>query len=152
MISRKLIFITVALCAAGGSFAATMAFRAKPAQASALDGVLEWLAVPTDQREQIKAHDPTFADDLKKLRADLNARRAELASVLTRSDVSDETIHNSSEATIAASNALERRVMGFLLSIRHHLTPEQQKRLFDLCAQSVKQGCASQCRRGAGRS
>ena len=133
-------------------FGITFAARSARAQPQAMDQaaavVLDWLQVPGEQREAIGTHDPAFAGDLKRLREALATSRSELAAALENTEATAEQIRGRSEAMIAASAALERRVTEHLVSIRHHLTTEQQKRLFGLCAEGVRQGRGWQWRRG----
>ena len=130
----------------GGSPAATA-----PTTASAADGtgaLMDWLAVPSTQRATILADDPRFDEDLDRLRAELTARRSEFAAVLEQTDASDEQIRQRSEAVLAASAALERRVVDHLLRVRDHLTLEQRRKLFGLCAEGIRQGQGWRWRHG----
>jgi Spy/CpxP family protein refolding chaperone len=155
---HRFIFAALLTVAAGiGSFAATLAARSgaptaattSPADASS-DAVFDWLGVPAEQRAELRSHDPAFTDDLRRLRAALADRRSELATALDQIATTDVEIRAKSEAIIAASAALERRVTAHLLSIRPNLSPEQQRQLFQLCAEGVRQGQGMQWRRGQG--
>jgi Spy/CpxP family protein refolding chaperone len=133
-------------------FGITFTVRSASAQPRAVDrateAVMDWLGVPAAQRDQFSRHDPQFAADLQRLRDALARGRAELAAALEDGASNDQQIRARSEAVIAASAALERRVTDYLLAIRRHLTPEQQKRLFGICAQGVRQGGGGQWRHG----
>jgi Spy/CpxP family protein refolding chaperone len=139
---RAIILSALALVVAAGAFAITRAATATsgPAAVQPTDALLDWLSVPPSQREQIRQHDPTFEADLATLRQNLSAARMALAAALEDSSSPDELITGRVEAVIAASNALERRVLRYVLSVREHLTAEQQQQLFALCAQGVRQG------------
>jgi Spy/CpxP family protein refolding chaperone len=150
---RMLIGALLVLVGGLAGFEVTFAVRSaraqvQPADRAAADAVLDWLLVPAGQREAIRAHDPAFGTDLKRLREESAASRAALAAALEISDATGEQIRARSESAIAAGAALERRVTEHLLAIRDHLTPEQQKRLFGLCAEGVRQGRGWQWRHG----
>lgn len=150
---RRRSWVGILLVLFGGLAGFGIAFATRSARAQATDGaaaeaLLEWLRVPVEQREAIRSHDASFAGDLKRLREELATCRSELAAALERSEATDEQIRARSEAAIAAGVALERRVTEHLLAIRDHLTPEQQKRLFGLCAEGVRQGRGWQWRHG----
>lgn len=153
MTNRKPILVILTLGVAIGSFFITRSVRAKPSKpgsSAPSDVVLDWLNVPAGKRPEIRQHDPAFASDLQRLRTDLAARRSELVAALERTDTPDPEIRQRSEAVIAANSGLERRVTDHLLTIRHHLAPDQQKKLFDLCAEGVRQGCGWRWRAGQG--
>ena len=150
---KRRLWAGVLLVLFGGLAGFWITFAARSARVQAADGaateaLLEWLRVPAEQRPAIRAHDPAFAADLKRLREQLATCRSDLAAALDRADVTDEQIRARSEAAIAAGVALERRVTEHLLAIRDQLTPEQQKQLFGLCAEGVRQGRGWQWRHG----
>ena len=154
MITREPIILAVAVITALATFAVTRAARSRPASSpspdSATTSLMDWLNVADDQRREIYNHDPNFGSDLKKLRNDLAAQRSALASALEEADSPDEAIASRVESVIAAGNTFERRVTRYLLTVRHHLTAEQQRRLFNLCAEGVREGPGWRCRYGAG--
>lgn len=152
MISRFTIgSIVVAIFSGLGAYTATVATKSASQPATAAtdnptDSLVSWLGASDAQRTQLIEHDPTFSGDLKQLQAELAAKRSELAAILERAAASNEDIMAGVEASIAAGAALERRIAKYLLTVRDHLTPEQQRRLFNLCAEEIRQGC--RCRRG----
>lgn len=99
--------------------------------------VAQWLGLRAQDAREIHQHDPAFARDLHRLRNDLTAARTSLARLFDRG-ADDAAIRAAIEKAIAAHNALERRVADHLLTIRHHLTPAQQKQLFSLAAESLQ--------------
>ncbi len=117
-------------------------------QPSPEDPVFDWLNVPQAQRAQVTADDPRFAEDLSRLRNDLQRGRADLAALLEQKDASDQAIRAQVESVIAANAALQRRVMEHVLAVRDHLTPAQQQRLLSFCAQGIRQGPGWQYRGG----
>jgi Spy/CpxP family protein refolding chaperone len=154
---KVIIAALVTLAAAVGSFTATRAVRpASPASTTtapsepSTEAVFDWLRIPADQRAALRANDPSFADDLRRLRAELAGSRSELAAALDQPTTASADIRAKSEAVIAASAALERRVTDHLLSIHEHLTADQQRQLFGLCAEGVRQGRGWQWRHGQG--
>jgi hypothetical protein len=112
---------------------------------------MDWLQVPADQREAIQQHDPEFAQKLKLLRDTLTAKRADLAATLDDPKSTDDGIRAKLEAVIAADASLERSVVDYVLTVRHHLTADQQQRLFGLCAEGVRQGSSAGPGLGFGR-
>jgi Spy/CpxP family protein refolding chaperone len=152
---QQLLVVLAALLAAVASFAVAYAQRSAATSRAAAgnpagETLLNWLNVPAAAREQILARDPAFGDDLARLRNDLNQRRETLAAALEDPTSAPDVIRARVEAVIAASASLERRVTEYLLSVRDHLTPEQQKRLLSLCAQGVRQGSGWRWRHGQG--
>jgi len=98
------------------------------------------LGISAERMAEIDAKDPTFRDDLARLRAELATRRQALADALESSDSSDEQIRACVERIIETHNALERRVTEYLLIVRYELSPQQRAKLFRLCAEGVRGG------------
>ena len=154
MITKASISIAVvaALCF-GGSFLGTVATRSQgtttsaPAPASPL---VQRLNLDAEQVQVLEAHDPQFAEDLQTLREKLERARSMLADVFEREDATDDDIRQRVEAAIEAHNQLERRVAEYLIAVRDHLTPKQQRQLYNLCAEKVRE-CGQRWRRGWGR-
>jgi Spy/CpxP family protein refolding chaperone len=147
MISRTtMIGLGLAPLAGLAAYAATVAVRPAPVSPTTVEAsratemLLDWLQATPAQRAELRRHDPAFADELPRLRAELAARRHSLATVLEDPGTPDEEIMARVEAVLEARNTLERRVARYLLAVREHLTPDQQQRLFSLCAESVRRG------------
>ncbi len=156
MITRRRLIVVILVIAAGlGGYAATVATRtahtAAPAADSATEALLDWLRASPEQRAVLRHQDQSFPVDLQKLRAELAARRGELAAALGDPLTPAETVLLRVDAVNAASATLEKRVVHYLLSVREHLTPGQQKRLFGLCAETVREGRGRQWRGGRGQ-
>ncbi|MCY2953524.1 MAG: hypothetical protein NTU53_16325 [Planctomycetota bacterium] len=153
MTMRKTILgLLVAAIVGVGAYATSVATRptSNPAIASdsATQTLMDWLQVPASQRVEIQQHDPAFAENLKSLREALADKRADLAVTLDDPDATDESIRAKLEALIVADANLERRVADYLLAVRHHLTKDQQRRLFGLCAEGIRQGPNGPWRQG----
>lgn len=151
--TQNLWLVLIAVIAGLGTFALTVAAKPQsrtPDADAPMRAALAWAGVPESDQSAIVAHDPAFTEDLAKLRAELAARRSELAAALDDPQTTDQQILARSEAAIAAANAVERRVTSHLLAIRDHLNPDQQRKLFGLCAESVRTGKGNQWRRGQG--
>lgn len=118
----------------------TVRVRAAATEPAAQDPVVGYLGTPGDERADIAHHDPAFDQDLKRLRAAVEDARTTLAALLEKPDASDKAIRDQVEVVITANAALQRRVMEHVLAIRDHLTPVQQQRLLNLCAQGLRQG------------
>jgi len=151
-IAMMVLVIVVGVAAFAATRAARWGNRPEPAAAidSATQALLDWLNIPDAQRKQLHGLDPTFAADLKKLREDLADERSKLAETLEGNSATNDTIIARVEGVIAADNALQRRITRFLLSVRQHLTADQQRRLFSLCAEGVRQGPGWRWRGGRG--
>lgn len=155
MISARTMTVLLIAGATGlGAYITTLKTRPAsapaPADSSATEALLSWLGASESQREELRTHDAGFAAELKQLKADLAAKRAAFAAVLEKGDAPDDQILTGLEAVLAANNALERRIAEYLLSVRDHLTPEQQRKLFGLCAEEARHG--RQWRGGRGES
>lgn len=140
------LWLGIALCvvAAAGGYALSVSTRptttTQPAADDATELFLDWLQVSPSQRSTIRQREPRFGQELKQLRETMQAQRQALAAALQDPQTPEQEIREKHEAAIAAGNAMERRVVDYLLTVRDHLTPEQQRRLAGLCAQGVTQG------------
>lgn len=134
----------LALCCAGvfgGAFLATVLLRtpAPEARAETPDATLaRWLGLDDQAARTLRERDPEFSAELQGLRDTLDKARAELADIFERPEVAPDLLRRQAETVIAAHNAVERRVLEYLLAVRDRLTPAQQKRLFELCAENVR--------------
>lgn len=146
MSARSLVFAATLLLVALASFVATV--RARPESKGSGPGVLNWLRVSDEQREAILSADATFESDALAMQREVQAQRAALAEALVSETATDELILAQIERVNTAEHALERRVTGYLLKVRHHLTPEQRLRLMKLAAERM---CEPGHGRGGGR-
>ncbi len=103
-----------------------------------------------ERMEQIESLDPTFHNEMKELRIQVHELRQQLANLFEAADSSDEDIRAAVERIIEARSTLERRVTEHLLVVRTELTAEQQKRLFDICAEGLRGGPGKGWGRGRG--
>jgi hypothetical protein len=146
------VLAAIVVLAGFGAYRTTVDLRADSAPAGPTDeaanALMRWLNASPRQQAELHADDPNFAADLVRLRTELQTRRSELAVSLEDPAASDAQIRSRVEAVIAASAALERRVTDYLLLVRKHLTAEQQRRLFGLCAEGVRQGPGRRWRGG----
>jgi len=137
--NRRILLLAVLLFA--GSFAATMVTRSQttePAPPAPGTTLTQWLHLDDEQAAEVDTHDPEFADDVRKLRETLADQRSRLITLFENVETPDEDLRQQIEAVIEAHNQVERRVAGYLITVRHHLTPAQQQRLFSLCADNVR--------------
>lgn len=143
MRTRKLLLALLLVVGAGiGAYAAGVATGPEtvaPSE-SATAALLDWLDVAPSQRAELQQHDPAFAAELNKLRQAVARKRNELASALDDPQSRDDEIRTKLEELIAANAGVERRVADYLLTVRDHLTKDQQRRLFGLCAEGIRQG------------
>ncbi len=143
--SRVLAWAVVCVCGAAAGYLITMAARSTAAPATRGPGsptraLYTHLGLSAEAQQELRRDDPEFETDLQRLRAARDAARADLAALLEQSDASDEEIIAGLEQALQADNAMERRVMRFVLSVRHHLDAGQQRRLLDLAAEGVRRG------------
>ncbi len=154
MKNRKALYLMgscVAVFAA--SLAGTIVARSQPAteEKPRFESPLaRWLELDQKTAEEIEDLNPRFAKERKSLQAELADARSVLATLLEDENVTNERIRGQIEDCIAKHNALERRVAHYLLTVRDHLTPAQQKRLFRLCAEGVRKGRGHGWGRGGG--
>lgn len=152
---RALGLLAMAGVTALATYTATISTRptstpaAGPAKDTTTAALLNWLGTSAQQQQDLSAHDPAFATELKQLKADLETKRTEFAATLERVNAPSDEVLARLEATLAANAALQRRIAKYLLSVRDHLTPEQQQKLFGLCAEEAKHGRQWRGGRGA---
>ncbi len=144
--------MAVAVLVFAGAFLTTVAKTPKVPADTPLPPLARWLGVDAETAAVIHAQDPAFTQDVATLRHELDAARAELAELFETISASDEQIRAAVDASISAHNKLERRVSEYLIAVRKHLSSDQQKRLFALCANEIRE-CRERCRQsgcGAG--
>ena len=143
MITRASVgIILVAGLCFGGSFLGTVAVRSKGVTTPEPTGqspIAERLNLDAEQAKLIEDHDSNFVTDLNTLRTNLEAARSRLAAAFEDENIPDDEILRRVEAAIEAHNQLERRVAEYLISVRDHLTPQQQRQLYRLCAEQVRE-------------
>ena len=139
---------TLAMLAAAG-LAAVVAYSAawaarggtpQPTTDPAASAVLGWLGASEDQRAQLAELDRAFPADLGRLRGELESARGQLARAIEDPASTREQVTAALEASLQARSTLEHRVLDYIMSVRTHLTPDQQKRLLGLCAEQVRRG------------
>ncbi len=126
-----------------GSFAGTRITRSQmkqPIPPSTHTPIAEWLGLDEEQETVIREHDPDFPEDLSRLRIELDKARDRLIASFEDPEVSNEQLSQQFEKVFEAHDRLERRVAGHLITIRHYLSPVQQKKLFNLCAKNIREG------------
>ena len=146
------IILVAGLCFVG-SFLGTVTVRSQgiaTPEPTAQSPIAKRLKLDPERAKTIEACDPNFVDDLNTLRNDLEKARSLLAAAFEDENVADDEIRQRVEATIEAHNQLERRVAEYLIAVRDHLTPRQQRQLYGLCAEKVRE-CGKRWRRGWGR-
>jgi len=142
-VSKALYVMAVCLAVFGASLAGTIFARSQIQSESEKYGdspIARWLDLDKTTADEIEDHDLSFRDDLKSSQTALADARKALAALLEDSGASSDSIRKQVESCISAHNALERRVTDYLLTVRDHLTAEQQKKLFRLCAEGVRKG------------
>jgi len=145
MITKAGISITVlAVLCFGASFLWTVSTQSQdvtvtPPTAAAASPLACCFDMEPEQAESIAAQDPTFTQDLRILRGRFQDAQTALVAAFEMESATDEEIRSRVEAAIEAHNKLERRMANYIIKVRSHLTPCQQKRLFGLCAQNIRE-------------
>jgi Spy/CpxP family protein refolding chaperone len=140
-VTSKVIIRGLALAAvAAVSFGVTLAARQQSNNPAPAVSVPDQLSLAREQWEVIQNHDMSFEADLATLRAEARTRRQDLCAALESNEISDSDIRAKAAALRAAENRVQERVLDHLLAIRQHLTPDQQRRLLNMCAQGMRQG------------
>ena len=97
-------------------------------------GGLAWRLGLTEAQVLIaQEQDPDFESDLIRLRNTLLAERAKLLDVFEDTRTTNEELLDQINRLILAHNQIQRRMTRYLLALRPHLNPEQQKWLMGLC-------------------
>ena len=133
-----------------GSFVGTAVTRSQTAASRpcpARGPLPKWLGLGAEKAAAIEAVDPQFSEDLLTLRGEVDDARAALITLFETPDVTDDELRAQIDAVIDAHNRVERRVADYLVSVRRYLTPAQQRKLFNLCADEVQQ-CRRRWQRG----
>ena len=135
----------VALACAAGSYFATYAVQqggwpSSQAAAAVPRSVVSWLGLTKQQSEDIADIEKHFAEDQVLLESRLQTEREILAAMFESPTATDAEFLEQVEKVIAAHDALERRIAKHLVELRPHLTTEQQRRLFNRFASSVREG------------
>jgi len=146
------IALTGAVLFAGGLTGAllTRSQTSEPAVPADSSPVAAWLGLDEEQDAAIREHDPLFQEDLARLRSGLDEARKNLVLAFENPSISDDNLDQRFERVFEAHDLLERRVAGHLILVRHHLSLEDQKRLFGLCAENIR-SVQEQSRRRYGR-
>ncbi len=88
----------------------------------------------TDEQLAIAAQkDPAFEQDVQQSQSQLLTERQALRSLLENNQEPNGQITQQIERIITAHNALEKRLISYVLIMREHFTAQQQKRLIGLC-------------------
>lgn len=134
------------------AFAATVAWPQPASQPAnpAQRGLSKWLGLSERQQAEVGSVDAEFEADTLRLRNELAQARSGLTGRLETTRSTDAEILADVERVITAHDALERRVAQHLVKLRPHLTAAQQKRLFDLCAEGVREAGGRRWRGGRG--
>ena len=145
----------IAIACAAGSYLATYALQQQGSTNSAggsatavAQSVAGWLELTPQQAASVRDIEASFATDRAPLEAKLAAAREQLAELLENPATTNEEILQQVENVIAAHDVLERRVAAHLVAMRPHLTADQQKRLFERFASSVREGGGWRWRHG----
>ena len=88
----------------------------------------------TDEQIRIaQGQDPNFESDLAGLRNSLLTERAKLVRMFEDAQTDNKQLLEQIDKMISTHSQVERRIARYLLVLRQHLNPEQQKWLIGLC-------------------
>ena len=97
-----------------------------------------WLTLTNEQDKAIHQTDSNFDKEASDLSLSFINERQQLARLLDIRESSDEQILAQVERVIGANNALIRRVVGRILSVRKHLAANQHEKLMILCSNLIR--------------
>lgn len=150
-------FGLILLISAGGSFVATYAWQndqqPAPPPVAPQDGRLtSWLGVEAAERGSVGELEAAYRADRSELEATIARERETLAAMFDDAAASNDEIRAQVERVIAASNAMERRTAEFLLTVRPHLSKDQQRRLLRRMGEGIREGGRYRWRHGQAQS
>lgn len=89
--------------------------------------------------KQVRAADPSFAQEFGDLQKRLQAQRNRLTLLLNDAASTDEQIVAQSRALADAHNAMERRMAAYVLKVRSGLNSDQQKTLMLMLTRGIRE-------------
>ena len=96
-------------------------------------GLTRKLQLTEDQLTIAAQKDPAFEQEVQQLQSRLLTERQALLSLLESQQEPNGQVSEQIERIITAHNALEKRLISYVVIMREHFTAEQQKRLIGLC-------------------
>ena len=134
----------LALACAAGSYLATYALQSSDMTATAAaatpPSLVNWLNLTDQQAVDVEDIERHFAEDQAILAARLATEREILAAMFESPTATDAEFLAQVEKVIEAHDTLERRIAKHLVELRPHLSSEQQRRLFNCFANSMREG------------
>ncbi|MCP4709959.1 MAG: hypothetical protein GY869_15150 [Planctomycetes bacterium] len=129
----KILIVLLVSCASGaGSFYVTRSIEEEksivPDQT-----VKQWLDLSEQQHQDLQQSVTDFHFTAADLAYDYQNERRNLVQLLSDSQITDQQILDQIETVIQANDQLFREVVGYVLSVRQYLTPQQHQRLMQLC-------------------
>lgn len=140
MTYRPTMIMLLCLLAGTGAFLGTVLARqdAPPAAALAEQApLLDWLGVSTNQRAELAALDPDFTREAETLRQELLRQRQALADLLEDPAATEPAVLGQLQQVNDAEQALQRRIVRYVMTVREDLTVQQQMRLMGLASQGL---------------
>lgn len=98
-------------------------------------GLQSCIEFTPEQQQLFEQIDPEFNAESASLAEAVSQQQDQLALLLASSTAGDADIFAQLDRTLETRSQLEHRTVQYVLRIRSHLTPEQQKMLVGLCAQ-----------------
>jgi len=107
------------------------------------ESLIGWLEVSPEKAARLVEIAAPFGEARAKLESALYIERGKLDDLFDSDVATGDEILQQVERVIQADNALERRVVQQLVSLRPYLSGEQRARLYKRCAQGVREagGC-----------
>ena len=134
---RTVVILFLAGVVGVGSFYITRSLEADNVY-SARVCMRNWLAFTDEQDKAIQQSDPDFDTEAAEFSLSFISERQQLAHLLDAPGSPNEQITAQVERVITANHALIKRVVTYILSIRKHLSPQQQQPLMHLCSNIIQ--------------
>ncbi len=99
-------------------------------------GLIRKLQMTDEQLVIAEQKDPDFEEDIRQLQGAVLSERRQLYSLLEDQQNLNGQITQQIENLIATHNVLEKRLIGYVLTMRPHFSAQQQKRLIGLCGKN----------------
>jgi Spy/CpxP family protein refolding chaperone len=99
-----------------------------------------WLNPNPEQVEEIRAADPKFHQDMRRLDRELTIERLKLATLIEAEDFNEAAVKSQFEAVGEKHLAIHRRIADHVLAVRPLLDANQCPRFLDLLAKRFRKG------------
>ena len=134
----KILIVLLVSCAAGvGSFYVTRTIEEEKSIVPDRT-VKQWLDLSEQQHQSLQQSVTEFNFTAANLAYDYQNERQKLVQFLNDSQSTDQQILDQIDNVILTNDQLFREVVGYVLSMRQQLTPQQHQRLMQLCNKVIE--------------